>query len=169
MNQEAHNTMKLSDLKPAPGSNHKSKRVGRGHGSGKGKTAGRGMMGQKARSGPGPHRAFEGGQNEIVKRMPFKRGVGFFNRYRVAYQVFNIGDLAESQLDEVSPETLLQARLIKNLKRPIKILGDGAVTRPMTITAHKFSASARAKIEAAGGTVNELPWRVQRLPRRGRF
>jgi large subunit ribosomal protein L15 len=162
--------MKLHDLKPAPGSNHKSKRVGRGHGSGKGKTAGRGMMGQNAREGSGPHRAFEGGQNEITKRMPFKRGVGFFNRYRIEYKVFNIGDLAGSQLDEITPDLLLRARLVKNLKKPIKILGDGEVTRPIKITAHKFSASARQKIEAAGGTVTELGAPViKRLPRRGRF
>lgn len=162
--------MKLHDLKPAPGSNHKSKRVGRGHGSGKGKTAGKGMMGQNAREGSGPHRAFEGGQNEITKRMPFKRGVGFFNRYRIEYKVFNIGDLAESKLEEITPDLLVQARLVKNLKKPIKILGDGEVTRPIKITAHKFSASARQKIEAAGGTVTELGAPViKRLPRRGRF
>lgn len=162
--------MKLHDLKPAPGSNHKSKRVGRGHGSGKGKTAGKGMGGQNAREGSGPHRAFEGGQNEITKRMPFKRGVGFFNRYRIEYKVFNIGDLAESQLEEITPDLLVQARLVKNLKKPIKILGDGEVTRPIKITAHKFSASARQKIEAAGGTVTELGAPVvKRLPRRGRF
>jgi len=162
--------MKLHDLKPAAGSNHKSKRVGRGHGSGKGKTAGKGMMGQNAREGSGPHRAFEGGQNEITKRMPFKRGVGFFNRYRIEYKVFNIGDLAESQLEEITPDVLVQARLVKNLKKPIKILGEGDVSRPIKITAHRFSASARQKIEAAGGTVTELGAPVvKRLPRRGRF
>lgn len=162
--------MKLHDLKPAKGSNHKSKRVGRGHGSGKGKTSGRGSNGQNAREGTGPHRAFEGGQNEITRRMPFKRGVGFFNRYRIEYKVFNIGDLAESQHEEITPEILVQARLVKNLKKPIKILGDGEITRPIKITAHKFSASAKQKIEAAGGTATELaPWVVKRLPRRGRF
>jgi large subunit ribosomal protein L15 len=162
--------MKLHDLKPAAGSTHKSKRVGRGPGSGKGKTAGKGMMGQNAREGSGPHRAFEGGQNEITKRMPFKRGVGFFNRYRIEYKVFNIGDLAESQLEEITPDVLVQSRLVKNLKKPIKILGDGEVSRPLKITAHKFSASARQKIEAAGGTVTELGAPVvKRLPRRGRF
>lgn len=162
--------MKLHDLKPAEGSNHKSKRVGRGHGSGKGKTSGRGSNGQNAREGTGPHRAFEGGQNEITRRMPFKRGVGFFNRYRIEYKVFNIGDLAESQHEEITPEILVQARLVKNLKKPIKILGDGEITRPIKITAHKFSASAKQKIEAAGGTATELaPWVVKRLPRRGRF
>jgi large subunit ribosomal protein L15 len=162
--------MKLHDLKPAPGSNKTSKRVGRGHGSGKGKTSGKGMMGQKARAGSGPHRAFEGGQNEITRRLPFKRGVGFHNRYRIEYKIFNIGDLAESQHDEITPELLLESRLVKNLKKPIKILGDGEINRPIKITAHRFSASAREKIEAAGGTVTELGApKVTRLPRRGRF
>ncbi|WP_026369825.1 50S ribosomal protein L15 [Kallotenue papyrolyticum] len=162
--------MKLHDLKPAAGAHKVGKRVGRGHGSGKGKTAGRGMMGQKARSGPGPHRAFEGGQNEITRRLPFKRGVGFQNRYRIEYEIFNIGDLAATQHDEITPELLVQARLLKNLKKPVKILGDGEINRPMRITAHRFSASARAKIEAAGGTVIELGApQVKRLPRRGRF
>ena len=157
--------MKLHDLKPAPGSHKQSKRVGRGHGSGKGKTSGRGMGGQNQREGRGPHRAFEGGQNEMTQRMPFKRGVGFFNRYSVTYEVFNVGDLAQSQADEITPEVMLQAGLIKNLKRPVKILGEGEVTRPLRITAHKFSESAREKIEAAGGTITELPWTVIRRPR----
>ncbi len=157
--------MKLHDLKPAPGSHKESKRVGRGHGSGKGNHAGRGRGGQNARAGSGPHRAFEGGQNELTRRMPFKRGVGFFNRYSVTYEVFNLGDIAESQVDEITPEALLQAGLIKNFKRPVKILGDGEVDRPLKITAHKFSKSARDKIEAAGGSVTELPWTVVRRPR----
>ncbi len=157
--------MKLSDLRPAEGAHKEGKRVGRGYGSGKGKTAGKGMNGQKARAGSGPHRAFEGGQNEITRRMPFKRGVGFFNRYSVHYEVFNIGDLAESQADEITPEVMQDAGMIKNLKRPVKILGDGEVTRPIKITAHKFSTSARQKIEAAGGTITELPWTVVRRPR----
>ena len=157
--------MKLEDLRPAPGAHKTSKRVGRGHGSGKGKTSGKGMMGQKARAGAGPHPAFEGGQNEITRRLPFKRGVGFFNRYSVEYEVFNVGVIADSQADEVTPELMKEAGLIKNLKRPVKILGEGEVNRPIRITAHKFSASARAKIEAAGGTVTELGWTVVRRPR----
>lgn len=162
--------MKLTDLKPAEGSNYKSKRIGRGHGSGKGKTSGRGMGGQKQREGRVGHRAFEGGQNEITRGLPFKRGVGFHNRYRIEYVVFNIGDLAESQHEEITPAVLVQARLVKNLKKPIKILGDGEISRPLRITAHRFSASARQKIEAAGGTVTELGAPViKRLPRRGRF
>jgi large subunit ribosomal protein L15 len=97
--------------------------------------------------------------------MPFKRGVGFFNRYSVDYEVFNIGDIAQSQAEEITPEVMQQAGLIKNFKRPVKILGDGEIDRPIRITAHKFSASAREKIEAAGGTVTELPWTVVRRPR----
>jgi large subunit ribosomal protein L15 len=157
--------MKLHDLKPAAGSTHESKRLGRGHGSGKGKSAGRGNNGQKARAGSGPHPAFEGGQNEMTRRLPFKRGVGFFNRYSVHYEVFNIGDIAESQADELTPELMVEAGLIKNLKRPVKILGNGDVNRPLKITAHKFSATARTKIEAAGGAITELPWTVVRRPR----
>ena len=157
--------MKLEDLRPAAGAHKTSKRVGRGHGSGKGKTSGKGMMGQKARAGAGPHPAFEGGQNELTRRLPFKRGVGFFNRYSVDYEVFNVGAIADSQADEITPEVMKEAGLIKNLKRPVKILGEGEVNRPVRITAHKFSASARAKIEAAGGTATELPWVVVRRPR----
>lgn len=157
--------MKLQDLRPAAGARKARKRVGRGHGSGRGKTAGRGMNGQKARAGRGPHRAFEGGQNELTRRMPFKRGVGFFNRYTVRYEVFNIGDIAQSRIEEMTPEVMRAAGLIKNFKRPVKILGDGEINRPMRITAHKFSASARQKIEAAGGTITELPWVVVRRPR----
>src|ERR671936_1646309 len=86
-------SIKLHDLKPAPGAHRERKRVGRGPGSGKGKTAGKGMMGQKARSGPGPYRTFEGGQNRMVRRMPYLRG--FKNKWRVEYQVINVGDLDE--------------------------------------------------------------------------
>ena len=102
--------MKLHDLVPAPGSRKTSKRVGRGHGSGKGKTAGRGMGGQNSREGSGPHRAFEGGQNELTRRLPFKRGVGFFNRYSVTYEIFNVGDIAELLADEITPEVSARSR-----------------------------------------------------------
>ncbi len=157
--------MKLHDLKPSVGAHKHSKRVGRGHGSGKGKSAGRGNNGQNARAGSGPHKAFEGGQNELTRRMPFKRGVGFFNRYSVHYEVFNIGDIAESKADEITPEVMRAKGLIKNFKRPVKILGEGEIDRPINITAHKFSESARQKIEAAGGAITELPWTVVRRPR----
>lgn len=143
--------MKLHDLKPAPGSHRKSKRVGRGHGSGKGKTAGKGMGGQKARSGPNPYPHFEGGQNPLVRRMPYKRG--FTNIFRVEYTVVNLEKLVDWNLGEISPESLRGAGVIKNLKKPIKVLGDGDVSTALQVRVHKVSASARAKIEAAGGNV----------------
>lgn len=155
--------MKLHDLKPAPGSVHKSKRVGRGPGSGKGKTSGKGMMGQKARSGPNPYRTFEGGQNRIVRRMPYLRG--FKNRWRIEYQVLNVGELNELPAgEELTVDTLVQSGVI-SAKRPLKILGDGELTTTLKVQAHKFSASARAKIEAAGGSVTELPWVAEKNSR----
>lgn len=155
--------MKLHDLKPAPGAHRERKRVGRGPGSGKGKTAGKGMMGQKARSGPGPYRTFEGGQNRLVRRMPYLRG--FKNRWRVENQVINVAALSEWPPDqEVTLDALLAAGAIDK-KRPLKILGDGELTVKLTIHAHKFSASARQKIEAAGGRVVEIPWVQERHSR----
>ncbi|WP_322823020.1 50S ribosomal protein L15 [Chloroflexus sp.] len=156
--------MKLHDLRPAEGAHRKRKRIGRGHGSGKGKTGGKGMMGQKARSGPGPYRTFEGGQNRLVKRMPFKRG--FVNKFRVEYEVVNVGSLVDWPTDlEVTPETLLARRLVRRKRMPVKILGDGELTQPLVIKAHKFSASARQKIEAAGGKAIDLTWVVERHSR----
>jgi len=156
--------MKLDDLRPAPGSTKKSKRIGRGHGSGKGKTGGKGMMGQKARSGPGPYRTFEGGQNRLVKRMPFKRG--FTNLWHVEYQEVNLDRLSDWSSDvDVTPDALLEARIIRKKKLPIKILGNGELKNPLVIYAHKFSTSARQKIETAGGKVVELPWVVERRSR----
>ncbi|MGC8799199.1 large ribosomal subunit protein uL15 [Chloroflexus sp.] len=156
--------MKLHDLRPAEGSHRKRKRIGRGHGSGKGKTGGKGMMGQKARSGPGPYRTFEGGQNRLVKRMPFKRG--FTNKFRVEYEVVNVGSLVDWPTElEVTPETLLARRLVRRKKMPVKILGDGELNQPLVIKAHKFSASARQKIEAAGGKAIDLTWIVERHSR----
>lgn len=155
--------MKLHDLKPAPGSHRERKRIGRGHGSGKGKTGGKGMMGQKARSGPNPSRTFEGGQNPMVRRMPYLRG--FKNRWRIEYQVINVGELNDwPQGHEVAIETLVEAGLIHK-SRPLKILGEGDLNASLTVQGHKFSASARQKIEAAGGTVVEVPWVVERPSR----
>jgi large subunit ribosomal protein L15 len=156
--------MKLHDLHPAAGSNKKSKRVGRGHGSGKGKTSGKGMMGQKSRSGPGPYRTFEGGQNRLVKRMPFKRG--FTNIWQIQYEIVNVEQFNElTETADITPEVLLETRIVRHKKQPIKVLGDGELTRAVTVHAHKFSTSAREKIEAAGGTVVELPWVVERRSR----
>jgi large subunit ribosomal protein L15 len=155
--------MKLHELKPAVGSHHKSKRIGRGYGSGKGKTGGKGMMGQKARSGPNPYVTFEGGQNRLVRRMPYLRG--FKNRWRIEYQVLNVRDLNELPAgQEVTLELLVDAGLLEK-KKPLKMLGDGELTIAITVHAHKFSASARQKIEAAGGNIVEVPYVVHRHSR----
>ncbi|MEM8529722.1 MAG: 50S ribosomal protein L15 [Chloroflexota bacterium] len=155
--------MKLHDLKPAPGSRRPRKRIGRGAGSGKGKTGGKGMMGQKSRSGPNPYRTFEGGQNRLVQRLPYLRG--FKNRWRVEYQVLNVEDLEHlAYNNEVTLEQLIAARIIHKDK-PLKILGDGELAQKLTVQAHKFSTSARHKIEQAGGTIVEVPWERIRLSR----
>jgi large subunit ribosomal protein L15 len=155
--------MKLHDLKPAAGSHRERKRVGRGHGSGTVKTAGRGMGGQKARSGPGPYRTFEGGQNRMVRRMPYLRG--FKNKWRVEYQVLNVGELGDLQDGHAVTIDDLVASGTINKKLPLKILGDGELNVKLTVQAHKFSGSARSKIEAAGGAVVEVPWVVERRSR----
>jgi large subunit ribosomal protein L15 len=153
--------VKLSDLKPAPGSHTRERRLGRGHGSGRGKTAGRGTKGQKARTGGKVHRAFNGGQTRLSKRLPFVRGLG--NRsvdMRDVYTIVNIVDLTEFEADSVvSPETLAVKHLITkaNSKGLLKILGDGELDYALTVHAHKFSASAREKIEAAGGKIEIIP------------
>lgn len=138
----------LHDLSPVPGSHRSRKRVGRGPGSGTGKTAGRGEKGQKARSGGSIPAGFEGGQMPLHRRIP-KRG--FHNRNRVEYQVVNVGDLGGLS-GEVTPQTLREAGLVGSLRKPVKILGNGQLESKLQITAHAFSKSAIEKIEAAGGT-----------------
>jgi len=155
--------MKLTDLRPAPGSTHKSKRIGRGYGSGKGKTGGKGMNGQKARSGPNPYRTFEGGQNRLTKRMPYLRG--FKNRWRIEYQVLNVADLSELPAGTTLTVTELVAGGLIKADRPVKLLGDGDINVKLTVEVHKASATARQKIEAAGGTVTELQWTLIRPSR----
>jgi large subunit ribosomal protein L15 len=153
--------MKLHDLRPAEGSKKRRKRVGRGIAAGQGKTAGRGTKGQAARSGgtKGPY--FEGGQLPLVRRLPFKRG--FNNIFKVEYIPVNLYRLERFAADEeVSPETLAAAGIIKSASLPVAILGQGEVDRPLMVRAHRFSASARAKIEEAGGSVEELSWEVKR-------
>jgi large subunit ribosomal protein L15 len=139
--------MKLSDLSPAPGSRRSRKRVGRGPGSGNGKTAGRGHKGQKSRSGYSKRAGFEGGQMPLVRRVP-KRG--FTNIFRTEYEVVNVGRL-EGLAGQVTPEGLATAGLVK-AGRLVKILGDGELTTALEVSAHKFSRAAREKIEAAGGS-----------------
>jgi len=143
----------VHDLGPAAGSTHYRKRVGRGPGSGHGKTAGRGSKGQRSRSGYRHLRGFEGGQMPFHRRIP-KRG--FTNIFRVEYDVVNIGDLDRFEAGaSVTPEALAEARLARK-SRPVKILGDGRIQKALTVSAHKFSASARASIEAAGGRCEVL-------------
>jgi large subunit ribosomal protein L15 len=142
--------MNLSQLHPPPGQKHKPKRVGRGPGSGLGKTAGRGEKGQKSRSGYSRKRGFEGGQMPLVRRVP-KRG--FHNPFRKEYAIVNLDRLAKLEGDEFSPETLQKQGVVKNLHAGLKILGNGEISRAVTVTAHRFTKSAREKIEAAGGKV----------------
>ncbi len=142
----------LHDLSPASGSHRGRKRVGRGSGSGLGKTAGRGQKGQKARTGGKPHIHFEGGQMPLHRRIP-KRG--FNNMNRIEYQVVNVRDL-EKMEGQVTPETLKGAGLIGNLRKPVKVLGQGEVTKALKVEVHAFSKSAKEKIEAAGGSVAVL-------------
>jgi len=151
--------MKLHDLKPAPGSKKNKKRVGRGMASGMGKTSSRGHKGQGARSGGGKGPFFEGGQLPLVRRLPFRRG--FTNIWRVNYTSINVGRLqesfGESDQQEVTPETLAKAGIIKKSDKAVAILGDGEVSAALTVKAHRFSKSAKEKIEAAGGTIEVLP------------
>jgi large subunit ribosomal protein L15 len=143
----------VQDLRPAPGATRSRKRVGRGPGSGHGKTAGRGHKGQKSRSGYRHQRGFEGGQMPLHRRVP-KRG--FTNIFRVEYDVVNIGALDAFEAGEsITPEKLAERRLAHG-RRPVKILGDGKLAKALTVSAHKFSASARSSIEAAGGRCEVL-------------
>lgn len=143
--------MKLHELSPAKGSKHSRKRVGRGPGSGLGKTAGRGEKGQKSRTGYSSRPGFEGGQMPLVRRVP-KRG--FTNIFKTEYAVVNVGDLAALE-GEITPESLAGHGLVRP-GRLVKVLGEGEIGKALRITANKFSKSARAKIEAAGGTCEEL-------------
>jgi large subunit ribosomal protein L15 len=143
----------VHDLRPAVGATHYRKRVGRGPGSGHGKTAGRGNKGQRSRSGYRHQRGFEGGQMPLHRRVP-KRG--FTNIFRVEYDIVNLSDLDRFEAGAaVNPETLHSARLARK-SRPVKILGDGEIKKALTVSAHKFSASAKARIEAAGGRCEVL-------------
>jgi large subunit ribosomal protein L15 len=158
--------MQLHDLRPAEGATKKRKRVGRGTGSGKGKTSGRGTKGQLSRSGASIHGAFEGGQNRMTKRLPKMRG--FNNRFKVEYVPVNL-DALERLFDagaDVSPTTLALAGLLGNDSDPVVVLARGEVTKPLHIKVHRMSAQAKEKIEAAGGTVEVLPFAVNKnLPR----
>jgi large subunit ribosomal protein L15 len=190
--------MKLHDLRPAPGSVKERTRVGRGIAAGKGKTAGRGTKGQKARAGGSIPAGFEGGQTPIHRRVPKLHG--FKNRFRIEFEIVNVGRVsdyaeqgrfaeAEEAMAEaglvvtvakggrkggakgapltVNAELLHAVGLIRTLRRPVKLLGTGEVTRPLFIVADAFTKSARAKIEAAGGTAQVLEFPSESLPALG--
>ena len=143
--------MKLHDLKPAVGATTAPKRLGRGVGSGLGKTSGKGHKGAKARSGGGKRPGFEGGQMPLTMRLP-KRG--FTNKWRVEYATVNVDRLNIFEDGAVvSPVELIQAGILKNVQDGVKILGNGEITKKLTVQANKFSESAKEKIEAAGGKV----------------
>jgi large subunit ribosomal protein L15 len=147
--------MTLDELKPAAGSNRKRKRVGRGDGSGHGKTSCRGHKGQGARSGGGTKPGFEGGQMPLQRRLP-KRG--FHNPFRIEMSVVNITQLeAFASGAEVTPEALVAQGLVRGKNPRIKILGDGSLSKPLTVKAHGFSARAKEKIEASGGKAELIP------------
>ena len=146
--------MDLSNLRPAYGSTSSKKRIGRGHGCGTGKTAGKGHKGQNARSGGGVKAGFEGGQMPLQRRLP-KRGFTPLNRKEYALVNLRDLDLFESG-SVVDIEAMGKAGLVGNIKDGIKVLGDGELSKPLTVKAHKFSKSAQTRIEAAGGTVEVI-------------
>ena len=157
-------TIKVHDLKPAPGSNKRGKRVGRGIAGKGGKTAGRGTKGQKARSKVPA--SFEGGQMPLHMRVPKLRG--FNNPFRVEYQAVNLDTIEASELDEVTPDALYAKGLVGKGSL-VKVLGRGEVSRAVTVKAHAFSKAAEAAITAAGGSVEvlPLPWGDRRPPAKG--
>ena len=147
--------MMQEKLSPAPGAKKARKRVGRGDGSGRGTYSGRGCKGQKSRAGYKMRPGFEGGQLPLIKRLPEKRG--FVNIFRTEYSVVNLGKLGIFEPgSEVTPEKLVAAGVVKSLQRPIKILAAGELEHPLVIKANKFSAAAKAKIEAVGGKAEEI-------------
>lgn len=162
----------LDDLRPSKGANTAKRRVGRGHGSGRGKTAGRGTKGQNSRSGGGVRLGFEGGQLPIQRRMPYKRG--FTNIWRTEWETVNIGRLAELEIDgPITPEVLAERGVIRGTRFPVKILGYGELSGAVSVKAHAFSKGAQEAIESAGGSVETLErddrWtsarpRTRRLP-----
>ncbi len=145
--------MKLHTLPEIAGSTHRHKRLGCGRGSGHGKTSGRGHKGMKARSGGGVRPGFEGGQMPLYRKLPHR---GFNNVNRVEFAVVNVGDFDAIQGNEVCRDCLVKAGLVRASDLLVKVLGVGEIKRAVTVKAHKFSATAKAKIEAAGGKAVEL-------------
>jgi large subunit ribosomal protein L15 len=145
--------VKLNDIVATPGANKDRKRVGRGHGSGHVKTAGRGTKGQKSRTGGNVPARFQGGQTPIQQQLPYKRG--FTNIWSIRYNIVNLEQLTGLDAGaEVTPASLLSSGILRDPDKPLKVLGDGELGVALTVNAHKVSEGARQKIEAAGGSVN---------------
>lgn len=143
------------DIIPSPGARKARKRVGRGDAAGQGSYGGRGMKGQKSRSGYRIRPGFEGGQLPLIKGLPMKRG--FNNKFKTQYALIKLADLDGFDAGQrITPEALYQRGLLPNLRFPVKVLGDGEIGKALTVVANKFTGSARAKIEAAGGAVEEI-------------
>jgi len=156
--------MQAHQLKPPRGAKHARKRIGRGNAAGQGTYSGRGLKGQKARAGNKPRRFFEGGQTRLFKKLPFRRG--FRNPFRIEYQPVNLDDLERFDKDtEVTPELLKEKGVLRSLRKPVKVLAAGELTKALSVRAHRFSATAREKIEAAGGIVIETSERKQKRDR----
>jgi large subunit ribosomal protein L15 len=153
--------MKLHDLKPNEGSKKPRKRVGRGIAAGQGKTAGRGTKGQGARAGGGTRLYHQGGNLPFFRRLPFLRGKGFTPLNRVRFNEVNLDQLADFKAKApVDPESLKEARLLSDPRNPVVLLGRGEVSVALKVRVHRISKSAKAKIEAAGGSVEIIPTKV---------
>ncbi len=147
--------MLAHELKPPKGSKQARKRIGRGNASGHGTYSGRGLKGQKSRAGRKPKLGFEGGQTRLIKRLPRRRG--FTNIFRKEYSAVNLRDLERFEAGtEVTLELLKQSRVVRSLRRPVKVLAIGDLTKALTVKVHKFSTAAKEKIEAAGGSAQEI-------------
>ncbi len=147
--------MLAHELRPPKGSKQARKRIGRGNASGHGTYSGRGLKGQKSRAGHKPKLGFEGGQTRLIKRLPRRRG--FTNIFRTEYSAVNLRDLERVEAGtEVTPELLKQSRVVRSLRRPVKVLAIGDLTKALTVKVHKFSKAAKEKIEAAGGSALEI-------------
>ena len=147
--------MKLHDLAPSEGAKKARKRVGRGNGSGHGTYSGKGLKGQKARSGGNVNPRFEGGQSPLVLRLPYKRG--FHNPFKKQYYIVNLESLKGFEAGtEVTPQLLVEARIIRDTEQKVKLLGGGDIAQALTVKVHTWSQSAQQKIEAAGGTLERV-------------
>jgi large subunit ribosomal protein L15 len=145
--------MKLKDLKPNPGSKKERKRVGHGISAGQGKTCGRGTKGQNSRTGEGGRLYRQGGNLPFFRRLPFVRGKGFTPPYATEFNEVNLDQLSGLKVKEISPETLAEARLLRDPRNPVALLGRGEIKTAFKVRVHRITASAKSKIEAAGGSV----------------